>query len=216
MQFKAQWFYLYLKDPVRCLFIFCANLYSRRRGGIWISLVSVAFCLRGYNARFQGRGGGQVPSVCACCVLLRVVVGRGSSTRGRDQMTQTVKCIPSRLLCSILEFHLSGNSAFSVSLRTVLLLIGLILGTIVLSSFLPFPFSHIAEFGGTWLCFGGISLYLVVLGCHFPSVGVFLLPWSHVVLSVRRSNKRSPTPSASTWLSLKVQLFNCTYDDSLF
>ena len=84
----------------------------------------------------------EVECVCACCVLLRVVVGRGSSTRGRDQMTQTVKCIPSRLLCSILEFHLSGNSAFSISLRTVLLLIGLILGTIVLSSFLPFALSH--------------------------------------------------------------------------
>ena len=66
-----------LKIPFVCLFIFCANLYSRRGGGIWISLVSVAFCLRGDNARFQGRRGGQVPSVCACCVLLRVVVGAG-------------------------------------------------------------------------------------------------------------------------------------------
>ena len=83
MQFKAQWFYLYLKDPIRCLFIFCANLYSRRRGGIWISLVSVAFCLRGYNARFQRRGGGQVPSVCVCCVLLRVVVGAGVKYQGK-------------------------------------------------------------------------------------------------------------------------------------
>ena len=77
-------------------------------------------------------------------------------------MTQTVKCILSRLLCSILEFHLSGNSAFSVSLGTVLLLIGLILGTIVLSSSLPFPLSHIVEFCGIFVVFGGISLYLVV------------------------------------------------------
>ena len=87
-------------------------------------------------------------------------------------MTQTVKCIPSRLLCSILEFHLSGNLAFSVSLPTVLLLIGLILGTTVLSSSLPFPLSHIVEFCGIFVVFGGISLYLMVLGCHFPSVAL--------------------------------------------
>ena len=71
--------------PFVCLFIFSANLYSRR-GGIWISLVSVAFCLRGDNARFQGRGGEvkyQVCVHCACCVLLRVVVGAGVKYQGK-------------------------------------------------------------------------------------------------------------------------------------
>ena len=92
-------------------------------------------------------------------------------------MTQTVKCILSRLLCSILEFHLSGNSAFSVSLRTVLLLIGLILGTIVLSSSLPFPLSHIVVVFLLYLVV--FLLYLVV----FRVFGVTWLPFSFCCLT---------------------------------
>ena len=107
-------------------------------------------------------------------------------------MTQTVKCILSRLLCSILEFHLSRNSAFSVSLRTVLLLIGQILGTIVLSSFLPFALSHVVfwlylviyrwvwwylvvlwwycvVFGGIFVVFGvTIAIFLLLVSSFFP------------------------------------------------
>ena len=141
-------------------------------------------------------------------------------------MTQTVKCILSRLLCSILEFHLSGNSAFSVSLRTVLLLIGLILGTIVLSSFLPFALSHIVEFGGTWLCFGGIALYLVVFLLYLvlllPFSFCWCLPSSLVTCGlVCVALKHPPQVLVPKFpqvivVSKDVQLFNCTYDDSLF
>ena len=48
---------------------------------------SVLFPLRSVYAAttrgFRDGGGGQVPSVCACCVLLRVVVGAGVKYQGK-------------------------------------------------------------------------------------------------------------------------------------
>ena len=176
-------------------------------------------------------------------------------------MTQTVKCILSRLLCSILEFHLSGNSAFSVSLGTVLLLIGLILGSIVLSSFLPFPLSlvvfwsylamyrwvwwylvvlwwYFVVFGGIFVVFSGILLYLVVfllylvvLGCtwwFFRCIWWYLVAIFHLLVSsffpghmwsclcAAQTNLHRVLLLDCPFKRLKVQLFNCTYDDSLF
>ena len=177
-----------------CLFIFCANLYSRR-GGIWISLVSVAFCLRGYNARFQGRGGGQVPSVCALCMLcvVKSCCGGGGQVPGEEikwhklwsasQVASYVQFLS--FIFREIQHSLFPSEQFSFSLDWYLA---------PLSFLAPFPslchislsfavfLLYLVVFSCIWwyfccICwnffvFGGILLYLVVLGCHFPSVAL--------------------------------------------